>query len=302
MLILIADAFDASLPKRLARFGEVTTDSSRLGEADVVLVRSKTKVTAEYVAGAPRLRLVIRGGVGLDNIDVEHAESRGIVVHNTADASTIAVAELAFALMIALPNHLVRADESMRAGRWIKSELTRTELYGKTLGVAGMGRIGTAVAERARAFGMSVLGLDLRHARASDAALRDRLWEHLGRCDYVTLSFPHREENAGLVDASLLARMRPGAYLINTGRAECVNEADVADALASERLAGFATDVWLTDPPDGSPLIGAPNCLLTPHIGASTHENMTRIGDVVERILEDFDGGNAESSFPQQTQ
>ena len=160
MLILISDAFDAALPGRLAKYGEVTDDKNRLAEAEVVLIRSKTKVMPEYVDSAPKLKLVIRGGVGLDNVDIPYANSKGIEVYNTADASSIAVAELAFAMMIAMPNHITRADSTMRDKNWAKKELKRTELKGKTLGILGMGRIGSALASRAKAFDMKVIGYD----------------------------------------------------------------------------------------------------------------------------------------------
>lgn len=145
MLILISDAFAPDLPDKLARFGEVTDDKSRLPEVDVVLVRSKTKCTKEYIDEAKNLKLIIRGGVGLDNVDREYAKEKGIIVHNTPKASSIAVAELAFALMIAVPNKIVPGHVSMSQGHWIKKELKRTELYGKTLGLIGVGLIGTEV-------------------------------------------------------------------------------------------------------------------------------------------------------------
>ncbi len=157
MLILISDAFDDSLPKVLAKYGEVTSDKARLADAEIILVRSKTKANKEYLESAKNLKLIIRGGVGLDNIDVACAEKKGIKVFNTADASTTAVAELTFAMMIALPNNLIKAHNSMKDGKWLKSELERTELMGKTLGILGMGRIGTALAVRAQAFGIHVL-------------------------------------------------------------------------------------------------------------------------------------------------
>ena len=152
MLILISDEFAPNLPEKLSRFGNITDDKEKLSEATIVLVRSKTKVTKEYIDSAPNLKLVIRGGVGLDNIDLNYADEKGITIHNTAAASSIAVAELAFALMIALPNHVTKADRAMCAGQWIKKELKRTELFQKTLGIVGFGRIGTELAKRATAF------------------------------------------------------------------------------------------------------------------------------------------------------
>ena len=160
MLILISDAFDSSLPDKLSRFGEVTTDTDRLPEADVVLVRSKTKCTKEYMDSAPKLKLIVRGGVGTDNIDKEYAKEKGIAVHNTPKSSSIAVAELTFAMMIAVPARIVEAQTSMAAGEWKKKELKRTELYGKTLCIVGLGNIGTEDGKRAPAYGMKVVTYD----------------------------------------------------------------------------------------------------------------------------------------------
>ena len=160
MLILISDAFDSSLQNTLSKFGEVTYDKSRIIEAEVILIRSKTKVTKKYIDSAPNLKLVVRGGVGLDNVDREYASEKGIAVHNTPAASAIAVAECAFTLMIGITNHIGRADSSMREGKWIKKELKRTELYKKILGIIGLGRIGTELAKRGSAFGMQVVAYD----------------------------------------------------------------------------------------------------------------------------------------------
>jgi D-3-phosphoglycerate dehydrogenase len=160
MLILLSDAFDASLPGRLAKFGEVTDDKGKVADAEVVLIRSKTKVTKEYIDGAPKLKLVIRGGVGLDNVDQVYAKSKGIKVFNTAAASSVAVAELAMAMMMAMPNHIIAGHNSMAEGKWLKKELKRTELFEKTLGILGIGRIGTEIAIRGKAFGMKVIAFD----------------------------------------------------------------------------------------------------------------------------------------------
>ena len=160
MKILIADAFDDSLPGRLTPFGEVTQDAAKIAEAEVLLVRSKTKVTKEYLDAAPNLKLIIRGGVGLDNIDVETARGKGIEVKNTPRASSVAVAELTMALMLAVPNRIIEGHNGIKEGKFLKKELKRTELYGKTLGLLGAGLIGTEVARRALAFGMRVVAHD----------------------------------------------------------------------------------------------------------------------------------------------
>jgi phosphoglycerate dehydrogenase-like enzyme len=287
MLILISDAFGPELPDRLARFGEVTTDKDRLAEAEIVLVRSKTKCTKEYVNAAPNLKLIIRGGVGMDNIDIPYAESKGIRCLNTPDASTTAVAELTFALMIALPNHVTTGDASMRRGEWLKKELKRTELQGKTLGILGLGRIGLALAVRARAFQMRVIGWHPDTYFTDWAEIRPSMEEVLHEADYVSLHMPLVPDTQGLINRDTLRLFKHGAYLINTARGKIVVEQDVAEALRSGRLAGYATDVWYSDPPENSPLLEAPHTVFTPHIGASTAENMERIAIIVERVIED---------------
>jgi len=286
MLILISDAFSPDLPDRLARFGEVTDDKSRLPEAEVALVRSKTKCTKEWIDEAETMKVIIRGGVGLDNIDQEYAKEKGIRVHNTAAASSIAVAEIAFALMLAMPNHLIRGHNSMEAGEWIKKELKRTELYGKTLGLLGAGRIGAEVGKRAKAFGMRVLAYD-PYLTESEFELVD-MDTLLAESDYVSLHMPLTDETKGMVNKDLIAKMKDGARIVNSGRGKCVVQEDIVEALKSGKLAGFATDVWYSDPPETNPFIGVDNVVMLPHLGASTKENMDRIGDIIVELLEGY--------------
>jgi D-3-phosphoglycerate dehydrogenase len=288
MLILISDAFGPELPDTLARFGEVTSDKDRLPEAEIVLVRSKTKCTREYINSAPNLKLIIRGGVGMDNIDIPYAESKDIRCVNTPDASTTAVAELAFALMIALPNHVTAGDASMRQGQWLKKELKRTELQGKTLGILGLGRIGLALAVRARAFQMKVLGWHPDAYFTDFAEICPTMEEVLGGSDFVSLHMPQVPATQGLINKQTLAHFKDGAYLINTARGKIVVEQDIVEALKRGKLGGYATDVWYSDPPEGSPLFEAPNTIFTPHIGSSTKENMGRIAIIAGRVIEDY--------------
>ncbi len=289
MKILISDAFDPSLPARLQRFGEVTEDKDRLPEVDVVLVRSKTKCTKEYIDSAPNLKLIIRGGVGLDNIDVEYARSKGIRVYNTASASAIAVAEMAMALMLAVPTRLIEAHNSMREGRWAKKELKRTELHGKVLGLVGAGNIGTEVGRRAAAFGMEVIAYDplLKNHEFIELV---PLTELFRRADYISLHVPLTGETRGMINRETIGAMKDGVVIVNTARGQCVVEEDLAKALESGKVRAYATDVWYSDPPDpSSPILSAPNVIMTPHIGASSRENMLRIGEVVVKLLEDFE-------------
>jgi D-3-phosphoglycerate dehydrogenase len=289
MKILISDAFDPSLPARLERFGEVTEDKGRLAEVDVVLVRSKTKCRQDYIDEATNLKLIVRGGVGLDNIDVEYARSKGIRVYNTASASAIAVAEMAFALMLAVPTRLCEAHISMREGRWAKKELKRTELYGKTLGLVGAGNIGTELGRRAVGFGMRVLAYDPL-VKSHEVAQLVPLTELFEQADYISLHVPLTDDTKGMINRETIAAMKDGVVIVNTARGQCVVEEDLAEALASGKVRAYATDVWYADPPEqSSPLLTAPNVVMTPHIGASSVENMLRIGDVVMKILEDFE-------------
>jgi D-3-phosphoglycerate dehydrogenase len=286
MKILMADAFDPSLPSRLALFGEVFTDTGRLAEADVLLVRSKTKVTRELLAGAPELKLVIRGGVGLDSIDVEACRERGILVRNTPRASSVAVAELALALMLAAANRVVEGHVSTREGRWLKKDFKRTELHGKTLGLLGAGLIGTEVARRALAFGMRVIAYDPNLPNHALAELVDADDELFSRSDFISIHLPLTPETKGLIDTNAISRMKTGAILVNTARGKVIVEKDVAAALAEGKLGCYATDVYESDPPSpDSPLLKAPNVLLMPHVGGSSPENLLRIGDLVFELL-----------------
>ncbi|MBL0311646.1 MAG: hydroxyacid dehydrogenase [Holophagaceae bacterium] len=288
MLILIADAFDASLPKRLAQFGEVTDDMARLQDATVLLVRSKTKVNKELVDQAPALKLVIRGGVGMDNVDKNLCAEKGIKAVNTPRASSVAVAEMAMAFLVAIPARLIEAHTSMKEGKFLKSELKRTELFKKTLGLIGAGAIASEVAKRAQAFGMEVIAYDpflKEHSIAKLVSLEDLA----AKADFISMHTPLTDETRGMVNADLLAKMKDGVIIVNTGRGKCVAEADLAAALASGKVRAYGTDVWPSDPPPADcPLLTAPNVFMAPHIGASSKENLGRIGDEVVAILTDF--------------
>ncbi|MCP4678105.1 MAG: hydroxyacid dehydrogenase [Deltaproteobacteria bacterium] len=287
MKILISDAFDGSLPERLGKFGEVFSDKERLAEANVVLVRSKTKCTREYLDSAPNLKLIIRGGVGIDNIDSAYAKEKGIEVRNTPAASSVAVAELAMSLMLAVPNKLPFGHEGMLKNDWRKKQIKRVELYKKTLGLLGIGRIATEVAKRAKAFEMNVIASD-PYVKESEWAEMKPLDEVLAQSDYISMHTPLTEETTAMIDKNTIAKMKDGAVIVNTGRGKCVVEEDVAEALKSGKLGGFGNDVWYSDPPESTPLIDAPNVVLLPHIGASSKENLLRIGDIVCEIIEEF--------------
>jgi D-3-phosphoglycerate dehydrogenase len=288
MHILIADAFDAKLPERLAPFGTVSSDLATLAEANVLLVRSKTKVDADLLAKAPNLKLVIRGGVGMDNVDKKLCAEKGVKAVNTPRASSVAVAEMAMAFMVAIPARLIEAHTSMKEGKFLKSELKRTELFKKTLGLIGAGAIASEVAKRAQAFGMTVLAYDpfLKEHPIAQLVSLDEL---AAKADIISMHTPLTDDTKGMVNAAFLAKLKDGVILINTGRGKCIVDADVAAALASGKLRAYGTDVWPSDPPPADcPLLTAPNVFMAPHIGASSKENLGRIGDEVVLILQDF--------------
>lgn len=287
MVILVADSFAPDLPERLKRYGEVTSDMKRLPDAEVLIVRSKTKVDKAMIDAAPRLKFIIRGGVGVDTIDVAYAKSRNILVDNTPEASSVAVAEMAFALMLAMPSNIVPADVSMKNGQWLKKELERTELMGKTLGLIGLGRIGKEVAIRAKAFGMRVIA-NVRSARESEYAEILPLERVLAEADYISLHTPLTDETRGMINAERIAKMKNGVRIVNTARGQVIVEQDVVDALKSGKIAGYATDVYNKEPPQDSPLLSCPNVLLAPHLGASTEENLARLGDCIVSRVEKY--------------
>jgi D-3-phosphoglycerate dehydrogenase / 2-oxoglutarate reductase len=288
MLILIADAFDEELPGVLTKFGEVTNDSTRIAEADVVLVRSKTKCTKEYIDSATKLKLIIRGGVGIDNIDKEYAESKGIVVRNTPKASSIAVAELAFALMISVPNKIITAHNGMSEGRWLKKDIKRTELFGKTLCLIGIGNIAKEVAKRASVFGMHVVAYDKYVAESTVAEMKETIEEAVQDADYISMHLPLTPDTTGLFNKDLISACNKKPVVINTGRGGCIDAGDMVEALNNGSVSWYAVDVWPSDPPSPDyPILNAPNTTMTPHIGAGSKENLLRIGQEAYSIIKE---------------
>ncbi|MFO7300136.1 MAG: hydroxyacid dehydrogenase [Actinomycetes bacterium] len=248
-----------------------------VADADGLIVRSATRVNAALFDFAPSLKVVIRAGVGVDNIDVEEATRRGVAVFNTPAANTIAAAELTFALILAAMRMVPAADRSMREGAWDRAAFQGVECHGKVLGLVGAGRIGREVAARARAFGMTVIAYDpyLTEADGLELCPLDRV---IAEADVISLHVPLDDETRGLIDAAAIARMKPGSYLVNASRGGVVDEAALVDALRSGHLAGAGLDVYEEEPlPADSPLRRAPNLVLTPHLGASTVEAQERV-------------------------
>jgi D-3-phosphoglycerate dehydrogenase len=287
MKILISDPFSKDLPDRLKEFGEVTDNKEEYKDADIILVRSATKARKEYIDEAKNLKMIIRGGVGIDNIDVEYAKSKGIRVHNTPEASSIAVAELTFAMMLAIQRNIVRAHNTTKNKEWIKKQLKGQELYKKTLGLIGIGLIGTEVAKRAQAFGMNVIAHRLTD-QSSDFAKIVSLDEVLAQSDIISLHTPITEETKGMINKETIAKMKDGVVLINTARGKLIVDEDLAEALKSGKVRYAGIDVYHVEPPVDSPLLDVDNVLLIPHLGAQTYENMGRIGGIVIDLIRDF--------------
>jgi D-3-phosphoglycerate dehydrogenase / 2-oxoglutarate reductase len=251
-----------------------------ISEYDALIVRSRTKVTKEIIAAAKNLKVIGRAGTGLDNIDVEAAQRANIIVLNAPGANATAVAELTVGLMIALARDLPSAVSAAASGKKVKSY--GTELAGKTLGIIGYGRIGRLVAHLALAFGMRVLAYDIVTPEQVEPGVQMTSLEALvGDSDFVSLHVPLTEQTRGLVSAELLERFKVGSFLVNTARAELVDEVAIVRALESGRLRGYAADLVGTN----SPLLGHPKALLTPHIGASTEEAQRRAGlEIVAKV------------------
>jgi D-3-phosphoglycerate dehydrogenase len=276
--------WDVVTPAAGALAGELAT-------ADGLVVRSATKVTAELLEQAPKLRVVGRAGVGVDNIDVEAATHRGILVMNTPGGNAVSVAEHTFALMLAMARSVPQSNASIHAGRWEKSGAAGTELRGKTLGLVGLGRVGTEVARRARGLEMKVLAHD---PYVTPAAAREvevelvTLDELLKRADVISLHTSLSAATEKMFGAAAFAKMKRGARLVNCARGELIDEAALAEALKSGQLAAAAVDTFAEEPPKNSPLIGLANLIATPHIAGSTAEAQEEVGTAVAQQVRDY--------------
>jgi len=276
--------WDVVTPAAGALVGELAT-------ADGLVVRSATKVTAELLERAPRLRVVGRAGVGVDNIDVEAATHRGILVMNTPGGNAVSVAEHTFALMLAMARSVPQSNASIHAGRWEKSGAAGTELRGKTLGLVGLGRVGTEVARRARGLEMKVLAHD---PYVTPAAAREvevelvTLDELLKRADVISLHTSLSAATEKMFGTAAFAKMKRGARLVNCARGELIDEAALAEALKSGQLAAAAVDTFAEEPPKNSPLIGLANLIATPHIAGSTAEAQEEVGTAVAQQVRDY--------------
>lgn len=262
-----------------------------VAEAHALVVRSETKVTRTVMEAARALRVVGRAGVGVDNVDVDTATQRGIVVMNTPGGNTISTAELTFSMLMALARKIPQAHMSMKTGEWNRKAFQGVELYNKTLGVLGMGRIGSEVARRAIAFGMRVLAYDpylaLSRARALQVELVE-LDEIYSRSDFITVHMPMSDETRGMINAAAIAKMKKGVRLLNCARGGIINEDDLCQAIRNGHVAGAAMDVYENEPPPREyGLRDLPQVVMTPHLGASTEEAQENVGiEVAEAIID----------------
>lgn len=308
--ILIADALHEDGRKMLAsQPGLVVDVATGLDEAgliakipgyDALIVRSKSKVTRPVIAAGTSLKAIGRAGIGVDNIDVPAATEHGIVVFNTPDANATTTAELTLAHILSLSRHLPRADRSVRAGEWQPTRFIGTELAGKTIGVIGFGTIGRLVTQRCVALKMKVLGFDpfvTAEAMQQVSAEQVTFEDLLARSDYITLHCPLIDKTRNLIGAGEIAKMKAGVRLINCARGGLIDETALFDGLKSGQVAGAALDVYVKEPPAGSPLLLLDNVVLTPHLGASTDEAQQAVSvKIAEAIVKFLATGDAETA------
>ncbi|MDX2111757.1 MAG: phosphoglycerate dehydrogenase [Verrucomicrobiota bacterium] len=282
----VIEAYDSS-PEKLKGI---------VGDVDAIIVRSATSITADIFAAAPKLKCVGRAGVGVDNVDVEAASQRGVVVMNTPDGNTIATAELTFTHLLCSARPIAQASASMRGGQWDKKSFNGTELSGKTLGILGLGRIGSEVAKRAKAFNMRVLAYDpyLTAARAAALEIEVADLDSIFRqADFITVHMPKTEATTNMVNAEAFAKMKKGVRILNCARGGLINEPALLDALKSGKVAAAGLDVFDKEPiPADSAFRTLPNVVTTPHLGASTVEAQESVGiQIAEYISEALNGG-----------
>lgn len=265
-----------------------------VGEYDALIVRGRTKVTAAVFEAGKKLKVVGRAGVGVDNIDLAAAKAHGVTAVNSPLATTVAVAELTLSLMLSVVREIPRADASMKSGKWLKKEFEGRELFGKTLGVMGFGRIGAAVAERAKAFGMKILAFDpLVSAedivkRGGEPVSKDELF---AKADMITMHMPLTADSKNLLNAEAFNKMKDGVYIVCAARGGVIDEEALLEALNSGKVSGAALDVFATEPPGQTALVAHPRVIDTPHVGAQTVEAQARAAnDIAEEVLNALGG------------
>lgn len=297
--VLICDQVDKTLNEILQKNGlkityepEITPEQikEKIGNYEIVIVRSRTKITKEMIEKAGKCKIIARVGVGLDNIDVDAAKAKGIRVINAVEGAMNAVAELVLGLMLSLAREIPRADREIRNGNWLKKELMGSELSGKYLGIVGLGNIGKKLARHAKSLNMNIIGYDVVQI-ADDFArevglIKADLDTLLSSADYISFHVPFTHETHHLVNAQRLSRMKKTAYLINTSRGEIIDEEALYNALKGGTIAGAALDVFEKEPVVGNKLTTLPNVICTPHIGAQTREAQALAANVIaEKII-----------------
>ena len=298
--VLASDPLDAGAVKAMRDAGLIVDEKTSLTpealvreivEYDAIVVRSATKVRAEVIDAGKRLKLIVRAGVGLDNVDAAHARAKGIEVRNTPGASSNSVAELALGHMLSLARHIGRGTASTKAGKWEKKQLEGVEIEGKTLGIVGIGRIGQCLARKAHALGMTVLCCDtvLTTSPLPEIARFVALGELLAKSDFISLHIPYDPAAGATIGEKEFAQMKLGVRIVNCARGGVVDEAALIRALEAGKVAGAALDVFATEPPAADdPILRQTNVSLTPHIGAATQEAQARVGDEAARIVIEF--------------
>ena len=301
MKVLVCDKTEAEAIDKMRAAGltvdvrdDITPEQlpSVLPAYDGMVVRSRTKVRQPLLEVCPDLKVIVRGGVGLDTIDVEFARSKGIAVMNTPLASSASVAELALGYMFALARSIYQATASMKAEKWDKKSFEGDEIGGKTLGLIGVGNIGKALAARAAALGMSVVAYDPYVKSLDGVTLVQSLDELLEQADYISLHLPKTKESAGMIGAAQFAKMKKGVRIVNCARGGIIDEGALYEALTSGQVAGAALDVYAEEPPTDWKLLKLPNVIGSPHIGAATKEAQGRVGVEVADILIQFAKNN----------
>lgn len=297
MKVLVCDSISARAVEKMRTAGlevdvqdKITPEEllQVIGGYDAMVVRSRTKVRKPVFDAATNLKVIVRGGVGVDNIDVDYAQAKGVRVLNTPGASTDSVAELTVAYLFALARPIVQSTASMREGLWEKAKFEGSEIQGKVLGIVGMGRIGLAVAARAAALGMKVLGYSRRAIDPGPFVQMVALDELIAQADYITLHIPLTEASHHLINAAMIAKMKDGVRIVDCARGGVIDEDALYDAIVAGKVAGAALDVFENEPPTDYKLFGLPKVIGSPHIGASTREATARIGDEVAELLIDI--------------
>lgn len=259
-----------------------------IADAHAILVRSATKVDAEAIAAARSLKVIARAGVGLDNVDIKAATTAGVMVVNAPTSNIISAAELTVGHILSLARHIPAAHAALAQGEWKRSAYTGVELYEKTVGIIGLGRIGALIAARLQAFGVEVIAYDpyITAARAQQLGVQTvSLDELLERSDFITIHMPKTPETTGMIGAEQLAKMKPSAYVVNVARGGLIDEDALHDALVAGTIAGAGLDVFVQEPPKESPLLALPNVVVTPHLGASTDEAQEKAGVSVAKSV-----------------